>query len=97
MMKPPAVVAENASATVFTKLSGLQWAFVIVASGILLMVLVGNCIVRNARRWRELSDFKLHVISDDFLTLKDLPRVSSTHRLDRCTSITHTHTLTHAL
>jgi hypothetical protein len=66
----------NSSLKTLTKLSGLQWSFVIVVSAIAFVVLVANVIIRNATRWRAVSNFKQDIVSDDFLTLRDLPRVS---------------------
>jgi hypothetical protein len=76
MSATTAISHVNPSLKVFTKLSGLQWSFIIVVCAILFIVLVANVIIRNATRWRAVSNFKQDIVSDDFLTLRDLPRVS---------------------
>lgn len=46
------------------------------AGAILAVVLIVNIVKKNARRWRALADIKSDIVSEDFLTLHDLPRVS---------------------
>lgn len=56
-------------------LSGGQWIICIAAAAIFVAVVILNFVLRNARRWRALSDIRLHVVPPGFRTLQDLPRV----------------------
>lgn len=56
-------------------LSGGQWIICTAAGAIFVAVVIVNFVLRNARRWRALSDIRLDVVPPGFRTLQDLPRV----------------------
>jgi hypothetical protein len=64
-----------ASMALVASLSPAHWSLIIAAGAVFLVILAVKFIARNTQRWRELSDVKLDVISEDFLSLRDLPRV----------------------
>lgn len=54
-------------------LSGEQWIICIAAGAVFVAIVIGNFVLRNARRWRALSDIRLNIVPPGFRTLQDLP------------------------